>query len=237
MPEPDAQTRSRVRAAGSRFADRRDAGRRLARGLASLASERPTVIGLPRGGVPVALEIAAALNAPLEILAVRKLGAPENPELGIGAVAEDGIVVMDPATVTALGVGKRQLEGTLARETAELRRRVDLYRGGRPPLDLEGRTVIVVDDGLATGVTDAAALRAVRRKGPRKVILAVPVCSPEAASRLARDADEIVCLLQPAGFRGVGEWYRDFAQLTDGDVLSLLAQARSAESAAPASIG
>ena len=162
------------------FADRRDAGRQLAERLASLAGERVVVVALPRGGVPVAHEVAAALDAPLEILAVRKLGAPHNPEYGIGAVAEDGTCVIDAEAVEVLGISNGELEAIVARESAELVRRVAAYRGDRPPLDLEGRTAVVVDDGVATGVTDTAALRAVRQRGPRRVVLAVPVSSPDA---------------------------------------------------------
>ncbi len=167
------------------FSDRADAGAQLAQRLMPLRERQPIVVALPRGGVPVAREIAAALGAPLDVLAVRKLGAPSNPELGMGAVAEDGTGVIDQATVSALGVTEDELQSIIDRETAELRRRVALYRGERPAFDLAGRTVIVVDDGVATGVTDTAALRAVRRHQPEHVVLAVPVCAPEVADRLA----------------------------------------------------
>ncbi len=209
-----------------RFADRSDAGRRLAQQLMPLRAERPVVVALPRGGVPVAYEISAALEAPLEVLAVRKLGAPHNPEFGIGAVAEDGTGVLDRDAIAALGVGEDQLEAILEREAAELRRRVELYRRGRPRLDLEDRTVIVVDDGIATGVTDAAALRALRSMEPRKLVLAVPVCAPESAARLARDADQMICLQQPELFYGVGHWYHDFSQVSDEEVLALLGRSQ-----------
>ena len=158
------------------FVDRRDAGRRLAAQLEPLRAERPIVIALPRGGVPVALEVARALEAPLEILAVRKLGAPSNPELGIGAIAEDGTVVLDRDLAQRVGMTRRLLEATIDAEVRELRRRVMVYRDGRPRLPVRGRTVIVVDDGLATGMTDLAAVRALRdlgagrdpRRGPRR---------------------------------------------------------------------
>lgn len=208
----------------SRFADRRDAGRRLAERLAPLAAERPVVVALPRGGVPVAREVATALGAPLEILAVRKLGAPHNPEYGIGAVAEDGTRVIDAAAVAALGIEAGTLDSLIARETEELRRRVAAYRGDRPPLDLGGRTAIVVDDGVATGVTDTAALRAVRAQGPARTILAVPVCPPDSAARLREEADEMVCLTMPPLLYGVGQWYRDFAQVTDEEVVAALGE-------------
>jgi predicted phosphoribosyltransferase/pimeloyl-ACP methyl ester carboxylesterase len=204
------------------FDDRADAGRRLAERLAGLRESDPVVVALPRGGVPVAHEVAAALGAPLEVLAVRKLGAPRNPELGMGAVAEDGTGVIDSSTVQALGVDEDELKAIINREAAELRRRVALYRGDRKPFDLEGRTVIVVDDGVATGVTDTAALRAIRRQEPERLILAVPVCSPDAADRLASEADEVVALLTPPLLDGVGRWYSDFSQVPDEEVLRLL---------------
>jgi putative phosphoribosyl transferase len=201
------------------FADRRDAGRQLAEQLTALAGENPVVVALPRGGVPVAREIADALGAPLEILAVRKLGTPHNPEYGIGAVAEDGTCVIDAEAVAVLRIRNGELDAIVAREAAELALRVGAYRGDRPPLNLEGRTVIVVDDGVATGVTDTAALRAVRHQSPRRVVLAVPVCSPDALERLRIEADEVVCLRVPRLLHGVSQWYRDFSQVSDEEVL------------------
>jgi putative phosphoribosyl transferase len=213
---------SEAEAADGSFADRRDAGRRLAEQLTSLASEQPIVVALPRGGVPVGREIADALDAPLEILAVRKLGPPHNPEYGIGALAEDGTLVVDSEAIAVLRIPNGELDAIVAHEAAELVRRVRAYRGDRPPLDLEGRTVIVVDDGVATGVTDTAALRAVRRQNPRRVLLAVPVSSPDAVQRLRSEADQIVCLRVPPRLRSVGEWYRDFSQVSDEEVLDAL---------------
>lgn len=204
------------------FADRVDAGRQLAGELTSLASENPIVVALPRGGVPVAKEVAEALGAPLEILAVRKLGTPHNPEYGIGALAEDGTLVIDPEAIAVLRIHNGELDAIVAREAAELVRRVRAYRGDRPPLDLEGRTVIVVDDGVATGVTDTAALRAVRRQKPRRVVLAVPVCAPHALERLRREADQTVCLHVPHRLRGVSQYYGDFSQVSDEEVLDAL---------------
>jgi putative phosphoribosyl transferase len=206
----------------TRFRDRRDAGHRLAGLLRPLASDDPVVVGLPRGGVPVASEVAAALNAPLEVLAVRKLGAPHNPEYGIGAIAEDGTRVFDAEALAVLGIGGAALESIVARETEELRRRVVAYRGGRPLLDLRSRTVVVVDDGVATGVTDTAALRAIRRLAPRRLVLAVPVCAPDSAARLREEADEVVCLIEPSLLYGVGQWYSDFSQVSDDEVLLAL---------------
>lgn len=204
------------------FADRRDAGRQLAERLVGLKDESPVVVALPRGGVPVASEVADALDAPLEVLAVRKLGTPHNPEYGIGAIAEDGTCVIDAEAVAVLRVRNGELDAIVAREEAELTRRVEAYRGERPPLDLEGRTVIVVDDGVATGVTDTAALRAARHQNPRRLVLAVPVCSPEALERLRVEADQVICLRVPRLLRGVSQWYRDFSQVTDEEVLRAL---------------
>jgi putative phosphoribosyl transferase len=212
----------------TRFADRRDAGRRLAAKLGSLSDEHPVVVGLPRGGVPVAAEVASALGAALEILAVRKLGAPHNPEYGIGAIAEDGSRVFDPAALTALGIDRDELESIVAREVGELRRRVALYRGSRRPLPLEGRVAVVVDDGVATGVTDTAALRAIRRQRPRRLVLAVPVGARDSIALLQEEADEVVCLIAPRLLRGVGQWYRDFSQVSDQEVVASLGGARDA---------
>ncbi len=170
----------------------------------------------------MAREVALALDAPLEVLAVRKLGAPHNPEYGVGAIVEDGTRVIDPEAVAGLGLSGAVLDSIAARETAELRRRVAAYRGDRSPVELSGRTVIVVDDGVATGVTDIAALRAVRRRGPRKVVLAVPVCALDSARRLRGEADDVVCLLTPEALYGIGQWYRDFSQVSDGEVIQVL---------------
>jgi len=180
------------------------------------------IVALPRGGVPVAREVADALRAPLEILAVRKLGAPHNPEYGIGAIAEGGTRVFDPEALAVLGIDGGVLDAIVAGESAELSRRVEAYRGGRPLRPLAERTVIVVDDGVATGVTDTAALRAIRRQGPDRLVLAVPVCAPESAARLREEADEVVCLLEPPLLYGVGQWYRDFSQVGDDEVIAAL---------------
>lgn len=206
------------------FLDRRDAGRRLAAELLPLAPERPVIVALPRGGVPIGVEVAHALDAPLDILAVRKLGAPGNPELGVGAVAEDGTGVMDPRTASELGMTHATFEATLARESRELRRRVERYRDGRPPIDVRGRTVIVVDDGLATGLTDLAAIRTLRNRGARRIVLAVPVGSSPAVSMLVEEADRVICLTIPRHLLGVGMWYRDFTPVSDEQVLALLAE-------------
>ena len=165
--------------------------------LRPLAGARPVVVALPRGGVPVAYEIARALDAPLDVLTVRKLGAPQNPELAVGAVAEDGSAVLDTETARALGVTRADLERILERELRELGRRMERFRDGRPPLPVRGRSVIVVDDGLATGLSDLAAVRALRRRGAARIIVAVPVGSREAVAMLGEEADEVVCLTVP----------------------------------------
>jgi putative phosphoribosyl transferase len=216
------------------FLDRRDAGRRLAIELDALADERPVIVALPRGGVPVAFEVARALHAPLDILAVRKLGAPGNPELGVGAVAENGTGVLDPRSVGMLGMTQATLNKTFALELRELRRRVERYRDGRSPISVNGRTVITVDDGLATGLTALAAVRALRARGARHIVVAVPVGSSESVSMLAKEADRIVCLEVPPRLFGVGMWYRDFTPVSDQQVLALLAEA-STGGTAPAS--
>jgi putative phosphoribosyl transferase len=213
---------------GVSFADRQDAGRRLAEQLLPLANEYPVVVALPRGGVPVAREVAAALDAPLDILAVGKLGAPHNPEYGIGEVAEDGTCVIDAEAMAALGLRYGVLDSIIPHESAELCRRVAAYRDGRPPLELKGRTVIAVDDGVATGATDMAALRALRRREPRRLILAVPVCAADSVKRLLAEASEVVCLLAPPLLYGVGQSYRDFSQVSDEEVAVTLGEFHNA---------
>ncbi len=207
------------------FEDRAHAGRALAERLTGFAAERPIVFALPRGGVPVAFEVARALNAPLDVLTVRKLGAPRNPELAVGAVAEDGTAVLDGEMARRVGVSQTQLHEIIDREARELRRRIERYRDGWEPMDVRGRTAIVVDDGLATGLTDLAAVRALRARGAARIVVAVPVGSREAVARLGREADEVVCHTIPRELLGVGQWYEDFAAVSDEEVLALLAQA------------
>ncbi|MGW5618712.1 phosphoribosyltransferase [Streptomyces sp. NPDC003877] len=209
-----------------RFRDRRQAGGELAETLRTRQREGalpdPVVLALPRGGVAVAREVAAALRAPLDVLVVRKIGAPFQEELGVGAMAGDEVPLLDEDALRHLGIREAALNPVIERERVELRRREQLYRQGRPAPDLRGRTVIVVDDGLATGSTARAALRFVRRQQPGRVVLAAPVCSPEAAGLMRAEADEVVCLHVPASFIAVGLWYEDFGQLTDQDVLEAL---------------
>ena len=214
------------------FADRRDAGRRLATALDRFRIEDPLVLALPRGGVPVGYEVARALEAPLDILLVRKLGAPLQPEYGIGAIAEGGVSVIRREDVELIGMSEAELGAIIARETEELDRRALAYRGEREAHPVEGRTIILVDDGIATGGTVVAAGRVLRARGAARVILAVPVAPPGSDVRLAAEFDEVICLEQPHGFFGIGQFYVDFGQLDDQRVVDLLAAGRELVTAA-----
>jgi predicted phosphoribosyltransferase/dienelactone hydrolase len=207
------------------FRNRGDAGRRLAVALARFAADKPVVEGLPRGGVPVAFEVAAALGAPLDVLLVRKLGCPGQPELGVGAIGEGGVRVTNRGLVARLGIPEAALDDIAGREGQVLARRLQLLRGDRARVPVAGRTVIIIDDGLATGYTARAAIEVMRRLGARKVILAVPVAPAEAVQELGAVADEVVCLLTPAWFMAIGEFYDDFNQVPDAEVARLLATA------------
>lgn len=211
------------------FADRADAGQQLAETLLArmpaLRHEQPLVLGIPRGGVIIGREVARALGAPLDVIVARKLGAPGHEELGIGAVAPDGTRVLDAEIVAALGVSDAYIEKITRLERAELDRRMRRFRGERPPPDLAGRAVVLADDGLATGVTARAALASVRRAHPAALVFAAPVCSEDGCRALTADGYTVVCVATPTEFRGVGEWYADFEQVSDDTVVAVLERA------------
>jgi predicted phosphoribosyltransferase len=205
------------------FADRRDAGRLLARELEGLRSPRPVVLGIPRGGVVVAAEIAAALDADLDIVLSRKIGAPHNPELAIGAIAEDGMLFVDERVRALLGVPESFVARQRAVQLEEIARRVALYRTAAPKVPLAGRVVVITDDGLATGSTMQAALWSVRREQPARLVVAVPVGAADTVERIAAGADETICLRAPEDFGAVGRFYRAFDQTEDREVVAILA--------------
>ncbi|NKQ56237.1 phosphoribosyltransferase [Amycolatopsis sp. K13G38] len=207
------------------FTDRTDAGRRLARRLSAYRGDKTVVLGLPRGGVPVAAQVAQALGAPLDIILVRKLGVPYQPELAAGAIGEGGVRVLDREVVRHLQLTGDEIAAVERAERAELRRRAQRFRGDRAPMSLQGRVAIIVDDGVATGSTARAACQVARAHGAARVVLAVPVGSREAIRALRGTADEVVCLETPAWFSAIGEWYDDFAQTTDDEVIRLLSHA------------
>src|SRR5919201_2843836 len=217
------------------FTDRFEAGRRLAELLDDYRG-RPdvTVLGLPRGGVPVAYEVSRQLGAPLDVFVVRKLGVPGHEELAMGALAAGNVRVVNRQLLWQAGVDEGQLEGVAGREADELERRERLYRGDRPPLDLRGRAAILVDDGLATGATAHAAVRALRAYDPSEVVIAVPVGSAEACRSLGQDADRVVCVATPSPFHAVGAWYASFDPPAEEEILRLL-ERRAAEAAPPGS--
>jgi putative phosphoribosyl transferase len=206
------------------FHDRKDAGQQLARALARYKGEDCVVLALPRGGVPVAAEVAQALDAPLDLILVRKIGAPENPEFALGAVVDGGapIVVRNRDVMALSPAGQAQFDAICARELAEIERRRKLYLGSRAPLDPRDKVAIVIDDGLATGATMRAALRATRQRKPRTLVMAVPVAPPDTLETFRDEADDIVCLESPARFGAVGYYYEDFRQTTDAEVIAAL---------------
>ncbi|WP_405802999.1 phosphoribosyltransferase [Streptomyces sp. NBC_01187] len=209
-----------------RFRDRRQAGQDLAARLEEWAARTdvvdPLVLALPRGGVPVAVPVAQVLHAPLDVLVVRKIGVPGRPEAGIGAIAGEDPPLFDQQALEVLGLSEDRLAADVSRERAELRRREERYRRGRPAPAVKDRSVILVDDGLATGATARAALRHLRRQEPARLVLAAPVAAADTVARLRAEADDLLCLHQPAGFRAVGEWYENFEQVEDDEVIATL---------------
>jgi putative phosphoribosyl transferase len=216
-----------------RWRDRQEAGRALAERLRQYGGRDDVIVlGLPRGGVPVAFEVASALGAPLDVFLVRKLGVPGHEELAFGALASGGLVVLDRDLVEQLRLAGAAIQRVIAREAAELERQERAYRGDQPPPDLRGRTVILVDDGLATGSTMTAAAATVRQEKPARVIVAVPVAAADTCEMLWREADEVVCLLTPSPFHAVGIWYEDFRPVEDAEVRNLMAAAKRPTSVA-----
>ena len=216
-----------------RFHDRTEAGRILAHELRAYADDPGVrVFALPRGGVPVAFEVARALHAPLDVLLVRKLGLPGQEEYAMGAIATGGLVLLDKSIKSRFGVSDEQVSSAIDRERQELDRREQLYRGRRAPLEIAGRTVILVDDGLATGASMHAAVAALRQKHPKRIVVAVPTGAPETCEAMRADADDVVCATTPDPFMAIGLWYEDFSQTTDDEVRDLLDRAEHEWSAA-----
>jgi putative phosphoribosyl transferase len=211
---------------GGSFRDREDAGRRLGERLEQYRDEDPIILALPRGGVPVAYEISRALRAPLDIFIARKLGAPRRKEFGIGAVAQGGVLVLNERAVEVLEIPEEYIVRAVREETEEIERRLRLLRGDRPEPEVGGRTAILVDDGIATGVTARSAVEALRRRGPRRLILAAPVCAQPSAELLRPEVDELVCLKAPPDLAAISLWYEDFYQVPDEEVTELLDRAR-----------
>jgi putative phosphoribosyl transferase len=217
----------------NRFTNREQAGRLLGEELRAYAGEDTIVLGLPRGGVPVAFEVARALRAPLDVRVVRKLGVPWHPELGVGAVAEEGHIDLNADVLKHVGLSEGELSRLIEAKRREVQERVQKFRAGRPQPELQGRTVILVDDGIATGGTVRAAIRSVRTHHPRQIVLAVPVAAPDTLADLAPGLDRIVCLMAPPNLYAIGLWYEDFQQVDDDEVAALLERARSEPTAAP----
>lgn len=208
------------------FENRQQAGKQLASKLLNFREENPIVLALPRGGVPIGYEIAKILQAPLDVLIVRKIGISGNKEFGLGAIAEGGVKILDEISNLSLGIDQDEINTTVELEEKELQRRIDIYRNGKQLPDLKGQTVILVDDGMATGMTARAAIEAVKKLNPKKIILAIPVCARDTVEALRSKLDGILCLATPFQFMAVGLWYRDFEQLSDKEVVKLLQESR-----------
>jgi len=216
------------------FTDRTDAGRQLAAQLRQYADRKDVVVlALPRGGLPVGFEVAQALHAPLDVMIVRKLGTPGQPELAMGAIASGGVRVINQAVMSGLQISAEELDRVAAKEQAEVERRERLYRAGRAALEIQGRTVILVDDGIATGSTMRAAIQAIRAQNPARLVVAVPTAAGSTAARIRTEVDELVCLTTPEPFFAIGYFYREFPQLTDEDVREVLARADRLHTAGP----
>lgn len=207
------------------YKDRCDAGQQLVKKLLKYKDENPIIIALPRGGVVLGYEVAKALNAPLDVIVARKLGAPYQPELGIGAIAPFGVRILNTGLVRSLEIAELQIEEIIEKETKEMNRRIELYRGANPPFDLQGQTIIIVDDGIATGISDKAVVLSIKELCPKKIILAVPVCPPGTAEKF-EDVDEFICLAQPPDFYAVSAFYENFEQVSDEEVINLLKKAK-----------
>ena len=208
------------------YRDRRHAGKVLAQALSRYAHRDDVVVlGLPRGGVPVAYEVATALDAPLDVFVVRKLGIPGYPELAMGAIASGGVMVLIPEVVEQLGIPQEVINAVAQAEARELQRREKAYRGDRPPIDVTDRTVILIDDGLATGASMHAAIAALRKRKPKRIVVGVPIASPSTCEEVGKQADDIVCAATPEPFQAVGLWYEDFSQTSDEEVRKLLDEA------------
>lgn len=208
------------------YKDRYDAGQQLAEKLLKYKNEKPIVVALPRGGVILGYEVAKVLQSPLDIIIARKIGAPSQPELGIGAIAPNGVRILNHGLIANLGLSELQIEQIIEKEVIEMNRRIELYRSKSPPYDLADKTVILVDDGIATGVSNKAAILSVKYYYPKKIILAVPVCPENTAEKFYNEIDEFVCLSQPTDFYAVGAYYENFAQVSDDEVIELMKKSK-----------
>lgn len=204
------------------FQDRKEAGRKLGKILKKLKLENPIVLAIPRGGVVIGFEVAKILKAPLDVIIARKIGVPSQPELGMGAVAEEGVEILDKELIKSLLIPKHLVNEVIVKEKAEIERRKDLYRENKPIINLTDRVVILVDDGLATGVSAKAAIKSVRKLKPKKIIFAAPVCARDTVKKMKNSVDGLFCILTPSEFSSVGLWYQNFDQVTDEEVKELL---------------